>query len=124
MGNHVAGEAMGRMGQMLYERRRPEETAIDLLDQICMPYKNCDAEWEAGDPARPGHKHPDIDSYTDPDPKAGIGMLMVEAFAPNGLKDLPRYQPMFDADHPDHESATDAWFEEVYDKFKARYEFW
>ena len=56
---------------------------------------------------------------------------MVEAFAPNGLADLPRYQYMVPQLRPDDvydksmdDAACDAWWSEVYTPFKQRYNFW
>ena len=60
-----------------------------------------------------------------PHPKAALGMLMVEAFAPNGLADLDRYRPMLeDVDPEAGEAADDAWWAEVCEPFRLRYEFW
>lgn len=92
---------MGKMAEVLVSRRLPGESAIDLLDKICKPYANTDAEFESEDPENLGCVHPDFDSYTDPLPKAALGMLMLEAFALNGVADRERYEPMFDSDHPD-----------------------
>ena len=110
MGNHDAGVAMGRMAEALVQRRAPDESALSLLDTICEPYRNCDAEWETP-------THQPSDSYTDPE--APLGRLMVEAFAPQGLVDLTRYTN-FRTD----EDVCDAWWDEVYEPFKQRYEFW
>jgi len=116
------GRTIGTLAEEAVRNRQPGETAIAILDRICMPYSNSSADWKAEDPACPGRVHPDYGSYTDPHPKAALGMLMLEAFAPNGVADLPRYRPMFDAEHPD-ESAYDAWWAEVYEPFQDRYNF-
>lgn len=114
---------MGKMAEVLLSRRLPGESAIDLLDKICRPYAKTDAEFESEDPNDPNCVHPDYDRYTDPHPKAALGMLMLEAFAPNGVTDLKRFEPML-ADHPDSAAACDAWWEEVYGQLKMRYGFW
>ncbi|HRQ47934.1 MAG TPA: hypothetical protein PK725_13360 [Rhodocyclaceae bacterium] len=124
MGNHAIGNAVGPQAEEAVRARRPGESALAILDRLCNPWRNTDAEWESADPANPACVHPEYDQYTDPHPKAALGMLMVEAFAPNGLADLPRYEPMFDADDPNEETATDAWWDEVYTPFKQRYNFW
>jgi hypothetical protein len=125
MGNHAVGHSMQRLAEEAM-RNRNGESAMDILDRICSPYRGTDAEFESEDPDRPGYVHPEYGDATDPHPKAALGMLMVEAFAPNGLSDLPRYAPMVDdsADAAAEETACDAWWAEVYDPFKARYGFW
>lgn len=121
MGNHYAGNQMGKLADALSKIRQPSQSAIDLLDAICEPHRNCDAEFESENPKKRGQVHPDFDFWTDPHPGAALGMLMVEAFAPNGLADLERYRPGFD--ERDDEAALDAWYAEVNNKFKERYEF-
>lgn len=124
MGNQAVGDAVGPQAEEALRARQPDETALGILDRLCSPWRNTDAEWESSDPANPSCVHPEFDKYTDPHPKAALGMLMVEAFAPNGLADLPRYEAMFDADDPGEEDACDAWWDEVYEPFKQRYAFW
>lgn len=123
MGNHAAGQAVGLAAQHALSVRAPGETALDILDRACRKYRGSDAEFESEDTANPGVVHPDYDSYTDPHPKAALGMLMVEAFAPNGLADLPTYAAMLDGDDPDEEVAFDKWSAEVDAPFTARYGF-
>jgi hypothetical protein len=116
MGNHAAGLAMGRMAEAVLKRRRPGESALDLLDEICGPYRGCDAEFEAAEKET-------YDSYTDP--TAALGRLMIEAFAPNGAADLDRYAAMFAAEDDEGEDdPTEAWWDEVYGPFRKRYKFW
>ena len=123
---------MGLAAEFAVINRTSSQSAIDILDRVCEPWRNCDAEFEASDPNAPYHIRPDYDRYTDPHPKAALGMLMVEAFAPNGLEDLPRYQYMLPRTRdpkepydPDRDQATvDAWYRDVGDPFKSRYDFW
>jgi hypothetical protein len=134
MGNHDLGRHIGACVQIAYERRLPSEAALDILDRFCIG-RGGDAEWDAEDPNRPGHAHPAIGNYTHPDPAAGMGMLMVEAFAPGGLSDLPKYRGVIGY-HPTGitkidsalekaaESSCDLWTDEVYLPFKRRYGFW
>lgn len=127
MGNHDAGLAMGLAANEAVRNRKSGETALSILDRICNPYRGCDAEFESQNPENPHEVHPEFDSFCDPHPKASLGMLMLEAFAPNGVGDLPRYQYMVSKcepfDREKDEIACDAWWAEVYDKFNARYEF-
>jgi hypothetical protein len=117
MGNHEAGRAIGRMVLALVARRREGEDALAILDEACNPWRGADAEFESEDPNNPGQIHPDYDDYRYlPSPMA---RLMVEAFAPNGLTDLARYQS---AD-PEDEEASDTYYEEVVMPFRERYEF-
>lgn len=132
MGNHAVGKAVGPQAEEAVRARQPGESALAILDRLCNPWRNTDAEWESADPANPTCVHPEFDQYTDPHPKAALGMLLVEAFAPNGLADLPRYQYMVPTlrgpGEPDDEdkdiAACDAWREEVYEPFNQRYNFW
>ena len=117
MGNHDAGRSMGRMAESLIKRRLPSDKAIDLLDEICRPYSGCDAEFEAEDPNKPGHIHPDFTFYTDPEPGAALGMLMVEAFAPNGLEDISNCSVI------EENNADEFWRTKVYEPFQKRYKF-
>ncbi len=123
MGNHSVGKAVGRMADEALRGRRDGESAIEILDRICTPYRNSDAEWDAADPADPTKTHPEFVAYTDPHARAALGMLMLEAFAPNGVADRERYAPMLDSDDPDEEVACEAWWAEVYEPFKQRYGF-
>lgn len=123
MGNHVAGRAIGLAAEHARLTRKPGDTAIELLDRVCARYRGADAEFEAEDPNHPDQVHPDYDDYTDPHPGAALGMLMVEAFAPNGLQDLPRYAAMLDGVGEEEEAAFDAWAAEVEDPFRRRYGF-
>jgi hypothetical protein len=122
MGNHVVGKAMGLAAEEAIRGRRPGEAPLAILDRICGPYRGADAEFEAEDPAMQGFVHPEFADYTDPHPKAALGMLMLEAFAPNGTSDLVRYAPML-CTGPGEEAACDAWWEEVYEPFNKRFNF-
>ncbi len=123
MGNHAVGNTVGPQAEVALRNRQPGETALDILDRLCEPWRGTDAEWESTDPSDPDSVHPEFLLWTDPHPKAALGLLMVEAFAPNGLADLGRYEAQFDADDPDEEAACEAWWEEVYEPFKRRYNF-
>lgn len=131
MGNHAIAKAVGLAAEAAVRMRSPDQSALDILDMLCDPWRGCDAEWEAEDPGRPGHIHPDFGDYTDPHPKAALGMLMLEAFAPNGAADLSRYQYMVQQlrpagepyDQARDEAATNAWWAEVYEPFNRRYNF-
>lgn len=125
MGNQSIGNAMHRAAQEAVRCRQPGETALDLLDRVCNPYRNRDAEFTSTDPDDPTAVHPEYDDYRDPHLKAPMGMLMLEAFAPHGVVDLERYAPMLGCEDADaHEAACDAWWEEVCVPFRKRYEFW
>jgi len=78
MGNHEAGRAMGRGAEMALQMRT-NQTALELLDMICEPYRGADAEFEAVDPDNPRQIHPLFTYYTDP--SGPLGILMREAFA-------------------------------------------
>lgn len=116
MGNHYAGNAMGKQAQHLFTNRPAGSTALQLLDIICEPYRGCDAEFESEDPARPGHVHPEFPDWRFPHPNAGLGMLILEAFAPNGLADRERYDA-------DDDESQDAWWDDLIVPFRKRYDF-
>lgn len=128
MGNHVAGRAIEQAAALLLANRKPGETALQLLDAACTGHRNTDAEFESTNPNDPDQVHPEYASSTDPHPKAALGMLMVEAFAPGGRAALSRYAPMLGSDDPDddgeaEDAAYDLWRAEVYEPFRARYGF-
>lgn len=108
MGNHQAGRAMGKTAEALAFTNL---TALAALDMICNPYRGCDAEFEAEDPNRPGHIHPEYADYTDPN--GPIGKLIIEAFGETGKDYYGEWG----------EAEQDAWFDGPYTKFKDRYEF-
>ncbi len=119
MGNHCAGKAMGLAAHLVLPRRRADDQALALLDAICGPFRGCDAEFEAEDLDDPDAQHLEFNDYRDPHPNAALGMLMVEAFAPNGLLDLGRYAPALHGD----DDAYDRWADEVETPFRERYDF-
>lgn len=123
MGNHAAGKAIGLAAELALSRRQPGDTALGLLDAACRGHRGCDAEFESEDPDNPGQVHPDFMDYCDPHPKAALGMLMLEAFAPNGVADLTKYAPMLTDKGPDGDAACDLWWAEVYEPFRQRYGF-
>lgn len=128
MGNHVAGQAIEKAATILVARRKPGETALALLDQACKGHHNTDAEFESTDPDELSQVHPEYANSTDPHPKAPLGMLLLEAFAPNGVADQARYAPMLGSEDPDddgeaEDAAYELWRTEVYEPFKARYGF-
>lgn len=94
MGNHAAGKAICQAAEHAVLARQPNEPALAILDRICGPYCDCDVQFESEDPGRPGRIHPEFDDDTVPHAKAALGMLMPEAFSPNGTADLPQYGAM------------------------------
>ena len=120
MGNHDAGRAMGRMADMAL-KMRTNQTALALLDQICEPYRGCDAEFEAEDPNHRGHIHPEYTHYTEPN--GPLGILITEAFGQgtdwNGL----RAKALATGDDDKVEAFDDAWYDGPYSAFRSRYEF-
>jgi hypothetical protein len=126
MGNHTAGDLINAYATQFAAQRTDGETALDVLDKAVKAAKSSsgftpDVEFEASDPDRPGYTHPEFTFWTDPHPKAVLGMLMVEAFAPNGLADLPKYTPASDSEE-DSDDAYDLWETEVGSPFNRRYE--
>lgn len=114
MGNHTAGRAMGKTAEMLL-KNRGEQSALDLLDAICEPWRLCDAEFEATDPEFPGRIHPEYTRYTDP--KGPIGQLIMEVWGEDGVSYMEAVEGL------DVEVPSDAWFFGPYEKFRERYDF-
>jgi len=132
MNDRAVGRRMGWMAHELIVLRKPDDTALAILDLICAPYRNTHAQFDAWSSDLPGRMGEAFMRYTDPHPDAWLGLLMVEAFAPHGLADLPRYRPMLDAARGERlapggaaaEAAYLAWWSEVYVPFRTRYGFW
>ena len=122
MGNAAVGREIDIAAHTAVLHRQPGESALTILDRICSRHRGCDAEFESEDPGNPQNVHPDFDRSTDPHPKAPLGMLLLEAFAPGGIADHVRYAPMLHGEEGEEE-ACEAWWSEVYDKFRARYDF-
>lgn len=109
---------MGLMADALLQSRTTEK-ASELLDKICGPYRNCDAEFEAEDPGRPGHAHPDYDDYTDP--HAPLGRLIAEVFGKPGQDYTQNWKS---EDLEEQEDACERWFLGPHAAFKKHYDFW
>ena len=114
MGNHSAGRAMGKTTALLLKSsdRLP---ALDILDVVCEPYRQCDAEFEAEDPERPGRIHPDYTRYTDP--HGPMGMLILEVWGEDGEEYMESVEGV------DYQVPSEAWYEGPYQKFRDRYDF-
>lgn len=97
---------------------RGADTALDILDRICDGHEGREVEFETENPDDP------FANFTDPHPEAPLGMLLLEAFAPEGVAARDRYAPMMgQGDEDATQAATDAWFSEVYEPFCERYGF-
>lgn len=120
MGNHSAGRAMGRMADMAI-KMRTKQSALELLDEICEPYRGCDAEFEAEDPNNLRHQHPDYCRYTDP--KGPLGMLIREAFDPNVDWIALQSETEATGDDDKIEAFQESWSNGPESQFDARYEF-
>lgn len=125
MGNHTAGKAMGLAAASAL-KNRSGRTALEILDEICEPWRGCDAEFEMEDPANPGYVHPEIGNYNDPD--GPLGILIAEAFGDPGVD----YMKGWHSDDSDEQDAAgDRWWGHLRDparmgpcrKFRKRYDF-
>jgi hypothetical protein len=108
---------MGRAAELAL-KMRTTQTALDLLDEICGPYRNTDAEFESEDPNNLGHTHPDYVFYTDPD--GPLGKLINEAFDPG--RDWSG--EMARAEGDEFEKLCEAWSDGPEEQFRKRYNFW
>ena len=103
MGNHQAGRAMVNTAEALSRvRDKSGQSAMEILDAACTAYKGYDAEFD--DSCSPGEVFRD---------------LIEEAFGPFEFSKKPE-------DFKDQQSyldaKDDAWWEQVYEPFRDRYE--
>lgn len=114
---------MGKAAEAALCHRTPDQKAIDLLDVLCGPYRGCDAEFEAEDPADPRRIHPEFTFYTDP---AGpLGKLIAEAFAParDWIADWAAWKLSPDYGNEGTGNVRDHWYAVPKAAFAERYEF-
>lgn len=97
MGNHDAGRSMVQTACALDDQRaRTGQSALEILDIACGPYRDTDAEFD-----------------DERQPETQFGKLLIEAFAPQGT-----YDSSLDNDYQDQ------WWDEVVVPFKERYQLW
>lgn len=120
MGNHDAGHAMGIAAEALLKVKKKwtQKEALKALDSICKEWSECDAEFEASDPKKPGHIHPEYTFYTDP--KGPLGKLIIIAFG-DGKTD---YVKQFEEDLK-NQADPPRWSDDrgPEDRFTKRYKF-
>ena len=99
MGNHSIGQAMVAVAVTANERRKPNETALDILDLAAerTDIRGMDAEF---------------DDATNPD--EAFGAILKEAFCPDFA--FPKVTD------EDSEAGWDDWYERAYRPFRARYD--
>ncbi len=104
MGNHAVGAAFIGIAETMIERRLEGETALMILDAAAdkSGIRGADAEFD--------------DSLDTSEP---VGRLIFEAFAPNGVEDIPRYDELNETDE-DYD-AFDDLFEATFGEFRKRY---
>ncbi len=120
---------MGRAAEQMLLVRQPGQTALQLLDAICEPYRGCDAEFEAEDPKKPGRIHPHYTFYTDP--VGPLGLLIAEAFAAdrNWADEWRAWRKSDDFGNEGTGNVRDCWEDGCYapgcpmQKFSQRYDF-
>lgn len=133
MSNHMSGDLIAKFAAIYSANRDSLETPLGILDRAVAKAKSVsgftpDAEFESSHPIKPGLVHLHVNNWTDLHPEAPLGMLMVEVFAPNGLRDLPKYWPMARgaevgnaSEVAEEEKACDLWYAEIGDPFRKRY---
>jgi hypothetical protein len=118
MGNNRLGATFAKMAETIVARRREGETALEILD----------AAAEAADIRGMDMDFDGQDSTSEP-----LGRLLFEAFSPNGVADIERYDEVsesiddgeFEYGSEEHDAARtefDAIYEAVYGEFRKRYE--
>ena len=120
MGNHDAGQAMGRAAELAL-KMRTNQTALALLDEICEPYRGADAEFEAPDPKHPHQVNPEYIFYTNPN--GPLGRLIAEAFSPGIDWIVLSREAQATNDEDTIEAFDERWDERPYKQFNDRYEF-
>jgi hypothetical protein len=119
MGNHAAGQAMGKAA-MLALKMRTNQPALALLDEICKPYEGCDAEFETTreDEALLGGCH----DYCNPD--GPLGTLIAEAFAPerNWKAEWKDWIGSDDFGNEGNGNVRDNWYDGPEREFRKRYD--
>jgi hypothetical protein len=103
---------MGMAAELALELRTNQK-ALALLDKICKPYEGCDAEFERTHNTQ----------YTDTD--QALGKLITEAFG--GRKDWAKAikkgaKAAKAAGAGAENLALDGWYDQVYAKFRKRYD--
>ena len=102
MGNHQAGAAMVQTAMALYDQRdKTGQSAMEILDIACEPWKNRDAEFDEEDL-----------------PHKSFGKLLIEAFA-EGKEFRPGY--VYDPEGDDADF-FDWWSDNVLSRFSQRYD--
>lgn len=113
MGDHHIGVAMGRAAEIFWGLRGSKsvskDEALEFLDNICIPYKGRDAEFESVDINDHGQLNPNYADYTDPN--GPIGRLIIIAF------DATLEEMVLD------DNDTSPWFDGPYMRFRDRYNF-
>ena len=95
MGNHEAGRTMVATATALWNvREQTNQSPQDILDIVCSPWSNCDAEF---------------DDEINPD--RPFGQIIKAAFAPN-----------LDYD-PDQDEDGELWYDKVWTPFRTTYQF-
>ena len=117
MGNNRLGATFARIAETMVDRRREGETALEILDA-------------AAEAAEIRGMDMDFDDQNRPDQP--LGLLMFEAFAPNGVKDAERYASLEESiDDGDLEPGSaeleaaqtefDSLYQAVHGSFRKRY---
>ena len=118
MGNNRLGATFAKIAETMVARRREGETALEILDAAAGAAEIRGMDMDFDDQDRPSEP---------------LGLLLFEAFAPNGVQDAERYASLeesIDDDEleygsPEHEAAQtefDAMHEAVHGAFRKRYE--
>lgn len=117
MGNHDAGRAMGHAARVALKSRNGR-TALQILDDICEPWRGYDAEFESDNPDRPSEVHPEYADYFEPN--GPLGILAIEAFGEPGRDYRAEINTLTSkAEETDHDSDWDAvndWWDFYTDK--------
>lgn len=95
MGNHSIGAAYVAIVETALDRRKPGETALEILNMAADKSGICGADAEFDDAL-------DTDQPT--------GRLIFEAFAPNGVDDIPAYDLANETGTVDFDTLYDATY--------------
>ena len=118
MGNNRLGATFAKIAETMVARRREGETAMEILDAAAeaAEIRGMDMDFDGQD----GSDEP-------------LGLLLFEAFAPNGVADAKRYEKLSQSiddgeleygstEHDAAQDEFDAMHEAVHGAFRQRYE--
>jgi len=122
MGDNSIGIMMGRHADIALSLYQPKTAAeaLVVLDNICKPYSNRDAEFESVDPESTNQNHPSYIDYRDPG--GPLGQLIAVAFGVPGRDWVGEFSS--GPEDMDDNPAYVEWWKGPCEAFNQRYNFY